>query len=170
MAGTTPRKKKTVKQLLAEAQRAVRTVPICTRADLVDEFELLESRITKAKEAAGDSLAGADTAAMEARLAVLKEEMADASITFKIRALPDREFTKLVAEHPGRKGNKADELLGMNIDEVVEQLIKRGTVEPEMDGGDWEQLLGEVLNRATYEQLTNAAWSVNKQDVSVPFS
>jgi hypothetical protein len=170
VAASTPRKKKNVKQLLAEAQRAVRTVDICTRADLVDEYEILESRIAKKKEAAGDSLAGADTAAMEARLAALKEEMADASITFKIRALPDREFTKLVAEYPARKGNKPDEVLGMNIDDVVEQLIRRGTEEPEMDGGDWEKLLGEVLNKATYEQLTNAAWSVNRQDVSVPFS
>lgn len=148
----------------------MRTVDICTRADLVDEYETLEAKVRKAKESpAADSLAGADTSAWEARMAELRDEMAESTIRFRIRALPDREFTKLITEYPAREGNKADAVLGMNIDEVVEQLIRRGTVEPELDAADWEVLLGEVLNRATYEQLTNAAWSVNKQDVSVPF-
>lgn len=170
MAGPSPRKKKNVKALLASAQRAIRTVTICTRADLVDEYETLEARLRKAKEStAADSLAGVDTSDLEARMAELREQMDDASLTFKIRALPDREFTRLVADNPARDGNKHDLVFGANLDEVVEQLIRRGTEEPELDAADWEVLLGEVLNKATYEQLTNAAWSVNKQDVSVPF-
>lgn len=165
MAGPSPRKKN-VKALLRGSQRAVRNVKICTRADLVDEAETVEARIRKAKET--DSLAP-DVSDLEARLAELREQMEDASIEFRIRALPRREFTKLITENPAREDNKHDAVLGMNIDEVVEQLIRRGTEEPELDAADWEILLGDVLNQATYKQLTNAAWSVNEHDVSIPF-
>lgn len=170
MAGTTPRKKKSVKQLLSEAQRAVRTVDVCTRADLVDEAERLEARIERAKASAGDSLAGApDVSDLDARLAELKEEMADASITFKIRGLAERKYTQLIAQHPPRAGNDGDKAMGFHVDDVVEQLIRLGTEEPKLDLDDWTLLLEDVLNKATYAQLTNAAWAVNARDVSVPF-
>lgn len=170
MAASTPRKKKNVKQLLAGAQRAFRTVDICTRADLVDEYETIEARLEKAK-ADSNSIGGhPDIPVLTERLEQLREEMRDATLTFKIRGLPQRQYTELLAQHPPRKDDKRDALLGMNIDAVVEQLIRQGTVEPELDDDDWEQLLGDVINVATYEQLTNAAWSVNNKDVSAPFS
>jgi len=170
MAGPSPRKKqKNIKALLAGAQRAVRTVTVCTRADLVDEYETLEAQLKQLSEGA-DSLAGADGAPeLRARLDALRAEMDDASITFRIRGLPQRTYTSLLAQHPPRKDDKRDALLGFNIDDVIEQLIRLGTEEPELDDEDWERLLGDVINKADYERLTNAAWSVNTQDVSAPF-
>lgn len=169
----TPRKaatlKRSVKELIATAQRAVRTVDICLRADLVDEYELLEARIAKAKEAAQESLGGVDTGAMEARMAELRAEMAENSVTFRIRGLPKREFAELASQYPPREDNQRDAFVGFNLDEVVEQLIRRGTEEPVLDEDDWLALLGEALNTATYEKLTAAAWAVNKVDVSAPF-
>jgi hypothetical protein len=168
MAANTPRKKKNVKQLLAEAQRAVRTVKVCTRADLAEEYETLETRLAKAK-ADNNSIGGnPQVAELSAQLEELREQLRDATIEVKIRGLPRRDYTKLVAAHAPREGNKADAMLGMNVDEVVEQLIKRGTFSPDLDAEDWEFLLGDVTE-ATYEQLTNAAWSANNRDVSVPF-
>jgi hypothetical protein len=170
VAGTAPRKKQNVKALLAGAQRAVRTVEVCTRADLADEYGTLDARIKKARADGADSLAGSpELPEMIARLDELRDEMRAASITFKLRALPRREYTQVVAQNPPREGEKADALLGMNIDEVIEQLIRRGTEEPELDAADWEVLLGEALNQATYAQLTDAAWSLNTRDVTTPF-
>lgn len=169
MAASTPRKKKQdVKKLIAESKRAVRTVQVCLRADLVDEYETLQAKLRKLD--AGDSLGGhPDAGPITDRLAELRGQMEDATVEFRIQGLARRAYTALVAEHPAREGNKADEMLGMNIDDVVEQLIRRGTIDPVLDDDDWTALLEDALTEATYEALTNAAWSANKRDVSVPF-
>lgn len=168
MAATTPRKKN-VKALIAQAKRAVRSVDVCLRADLADEFELLDAKIAKAKEAAQDSLAGADTGEWEARQAELRADMAESSVTFRIRGLPKKDFAELVSQYPPREDNQRDAFVGFNLDEVVEQLIRKGCEEPDLDEDDWIALLGEALNTATYEKLTAVAWAVNKVDVSAPF-
>lgn len=169
MAGPSPHKKD-VKKLIRAAKRAVRRVPVCLRADLVDEYETLEAQLNKAKAAAEDSLGGDPRVAeLTARLEELRAEMGEATVEFVIRALPEKQFTKVLTEHPPREGDKRDAVMGWNIDDVVEQLIRRGTEEPNLDDEDWQILLEETLNRATYAQLTNAAWSVNDKDVSVPF-
>lgn len=169
MAASTPRKKKNVKELLARSQRAVRVVDICTRADLVDEAEKLETRLERARADQSSIGGNPDVPALEQQLAELREQMEEATITFRIRGLSQRKYTEVVAQHPPRKDDKRDALLGMNIDDVIEQLIKLGTEEPQLDDDDWQILLDDVLNQATYVQLTDAAWSVNAKDVSVPF-
>lgn len=169
MAASTPRKKQDVKKLIAESRRAVRTVQICTRADLGDEYETLEARLAKAKDDNNSIGGNPQIPELTVRIGELREQMREATIEFKIRGLSRRRYTEIVAKHPPREGNKADAMLGMNIDDVVEQLIKLGTFEPELDDEDWETLLEDTLTEATYEALTNAAWSANKRDVSVPF-
>lgn len=170
MAASTPRKKKNVKQLLAESKRPVRTVNICTRADLVDEYETLEARLEKAKNEANSIGGSPAVPEITARLEELREQMDEASIEFRIRGLPQRQFTALVAKYPPREDNKADAYVGYNIDDVVEQLIRHGTEEPVLDDEDWQMLLEETLNNVTWDQLVNAAWNVNRVDVATPFS
>jgi hypothetical protein len=170
MAASTPRKKQTVKTLIRTAKRAVRTVRICTRADLVDEAETLEAQLEKAKEE-NTSIGGSPQLPhLAERLAELRQLMDDATIVFRIRALPQRKLTEVIAQHPPREGNPRDKVLGFHVDDVIEQLIRQGTEEPALDDDDWQILLEETLNAATYAQLTNAAWNVNDKDVSAPFS
>jgi hypothetical protein len=170
MAGPSPQKKKQdVKALLAGAKRAIRRVPICTRADLQDEYETLLAKQQAAQKDDGSASLAGPPAEFAARLDELREEMREATLEFVIRGLPRRKFTELVQANPAREGDKADALLGFNVDEVVEQLIRQGTESPVLDADDWQTLLGDTLTDAQYEQLTNAAWAVNKRDVTVPF-
>jgi hypothetical protein len=170
MAGPSPQKKKqNVKALLAGAQRAVRRVQICTRADLQDEYEtVLAQQQAAQKEDGSASLAG-PPAEFAARLDELREEMRESTLEFVIRGLPRRKYTELVQANPAREDNKADAVLGFNVDEVVEQLIRLGTESPDLDADDWRTLLEDTLTEAQYEALTNAAWAANNRAVSVPF-
>lgn len=161
--------KKDVKALLANAQRPIRKLDICTRGDLVDAYETLDARLKALGDV--DQLGGhPDAAPIRAQLEALREQMRDSEITFVIRGLDPREYTKLLAQHPPRDGVAQDKAMGFNVDEMVDKLIRLGTEEPELDEEDWENLFGRAINKATYAQLTNAAWSANAIDVSVPFS
>jgi len=163
-----PRKKKSAKELIRGAQRRVEVASVCTRPDLVDEYQQIQDRIAAAKEGA-DSLAGVP-ADVAARLDELKEQIEDSTIDFKIRGLPSKEYTQLAAKYPPRPDNRADMLAGgVNTDEIVEQLIKLGTVDPILDEEDWQALLGDALNNHSYQQLTQAAWVANNIGVSAPF-
>lgn len=170
MAGTTPRKKKDVKDLIRGAKLPVEKATVCIRPDLVEEYETVAARLAKAKEGS-DSLAGdPELPGLTARLAELKAEIEEATIEFRIRGLPSKEYTKLAAQYPAREGNRLDILAGgVNTDEIVEQLIKLGTVDPILDEEDWQHLLGEAVTNVGYQRLTEAAWAANNVGVSAPF-
>lgn len=170
-APTAKRSKRDVKALLATARRPERSVDICVRADLQDRYAELERKIMDLEAKTGASLAGnAEARSTAEAQAELRDKMLDASVRFTLRGLSRREWTDLVAQYPPREGNEADKAMGFNIDDFVEALIRASIVEPALDDDDWRTLLEDVLTEATYEVLTNAAWSVNKRDVSVPFS
>lgn len=166
----TPRKKKNVKDLIRGAKLPVEKVDVCTRPDLVDEYEDLHARVLAARESP-ESLGGdPELAAWTARLEELQAEIEDTTIEFKIRGLSRPEYTKLAAEHPAREGNNKDLLAGgVNVDEIAEQLIKLGTIDPILDEDDWQEFLANVVNNASYTKLTLAAWAANNRDVSAPF-
>lgn len=170
MAASTPRKKKSVKDLIRSAQLPLEKAKICTRPDLVDEYEALAADLAAAKTDR-DSLAGnPQIPRLEERLAELKEQIEEATIEFKIRGLPAEQYTKLAAKYPAREGDRMDIAAGgVNRDEIAEQLIRLGTVDPILDEDDWQYLLGTALNNVGYQQLTLTAWAANNIPVSAPF-
>lgn len=169
MAATTPRKKKNVKDLIRGAKLPVEKVKICTRPDLIDEYEELATRVAVAR-GNPTSISGApELPTWDARLEELKGEIEDTTIEFKIRGLPQPQYTALAAKYPAREGNQKDLLAGgVNVDEMAEQLIKLGTIDPVLDEEDWLALLTGVSN-VGYTKLTLAAWAANNRDVSAPF-
>lgn len=170
MAATTPRKKKNVKDLIRGAKLRLETAAVCIRPDLVNEYETIQARIVQAKEGV-DSLAGApELPELTGRLEELRAEIEESTIEFKIRGLPSKQYTQLAAKYPPRQGNRADVLAGgVNVDEIVEELIKLGTEDPVLDEEDWQLLLGGAMNNHGYQQLTTAAWAANNLGVSAPF-
>lgn len=160
---------------LADARPAERTVQLCLRGDLVVEFEELERDLETARKSAGDSLAGgSDVVVVSQQIEELRERMKTATKTFRLRALPRRQWRDLVAAHPPRRGEDGkvvdSDAIGVNADTYFETIIRACTVEPQLSDEQWTRLLDEVLTDRQFDTLSDAAWGLNRRDVEVPFS
>lgn len=171
--------KKDFKKLLADAQLPVKTVPICLRGDLVADFEETERALQEAHKQRGDSLAGgSELGELAEKLEALQVEMREHFYTFRIQALPKREFRALVAKHGPRrvvgedgeeKIHEDDKYIGVNTASFFEALMRACLVDPVLGDDDWTAL-DSKLTDSQWDSLSTAAWSVNRSDVDVPFS
>lgn len=159
-----------ITEALAGAKLPEKTVPICLRGDLQAEFERLEAQLVEAQRGTSDSLAaGGRVRELAEQIEALRAEMAAATVTFVLRAVPRRRWTALVAEHPPRDDQQLDRVLGVNEETFTSVLIRECTVDPQMAGEQWDRL-DEALTEFQWQKLFNAAWSLNARDVDVPFS
>lgn len=170
---------KNFKTMLAEAKLPERTVPICLRGDLVADFEEAERLLVEANNNRGDSLdGGSELGSLAERVESLREQMREHFYTFRLRALPRRDWRALVAEHPPRRMDTADgdpevheddRYIGVNAETFFDAIVRACLVDPELDEQEYTHLLA-VLSDKQYESLTAAAWGVNRSDVDIPFS
>lgn len=150
-------------------------VTICLRGDLQVEFEQLEDRLTKALGSVADSLDGTGAAELAEQIEALRRQMEDHSITFTLRAHARPAWKQLLAEHPPRKGDDGaplddDRYVGVNTETFFAALVRSSVVDPELDDDDWRLLLDERLTDRQFDNLSNAAWNLNRRDVDIPFS
>lgn len=159
-----------IDELLADARLAEDEVPICLRPDLLADYRAAAGELEAAERAQRDdgSLDGGGIAAARAAVGELRSRMLAASVTFRVRALPQRRWTALYAEHPPRDGDQDDTKVGFNRDTFYDALVRECTVEPQMSDGQWSTLL-DHLSTAQYATLKTTAWTVNNVDVDVPF-
>lgn len=167
---------KNFKAMLGDSKRPERSVEICMRGDLVADFEQAERELKVAISKATDSLAGASTGDIAARLEALTAQMQDHTYPFRLRSMPRHEFRAMVAAHPPRRdpdSNEVDErdrYVGINSDTFYEALIRACVIDPELDEDDWRRLLGEALTDSQFDALADAAWRLNRGEIDVPFS
>lgn len=147
-----------------------------------------------------DRLVGKSAARQIAeRMEALRQEMLDSTVVFELRGMPRFRFRALVDAHPSRRnaegGIVQDDLPGVNAETFYDALIRKSVVSPALDDEDWANLLGvhvehegpcrlddetvdnpdcpcreEVLTSRQVDQLSRAAWNLNRHEVSVPFS
>jgi hypothetical protein len=163
-----------VSDLIAEARPAERSVELCLRADLVAEVEDLRRQLATAKAATRQSLADAPAAGIEERIAAVKTQMAESTITVVLRAVPRRRWLRLINEHPPRDGDHADKNIGVNTATFFDAAIRACWVSPTISTDDLATLLGDesrdgALSAAQFDQLAEAAWTVNARATNVPF-
>jgi hypothetical protein len=180
-----------IEALIRASRRAERTVPICLRGDLVAEFEDLErqleddvNRATPLDKRLGQTPPGHATAE---KMLALREQMGASTVVFRLRALAPSRWAELRAEHPPRKAEDGSELdadsLGINIETFFKPLVRESVVYPVLTDTAWSMLLGEEdddpddpdagtrgLSNRQFEDLSGAAWVLNRAEVSIPFS
>jgi hypothetical protein len=166
-----------IKSLIAAAKLPERTVPICLRGDLVAEHEELDRQLEEANRRDSDSLAGSGAGDLVDQIEALQEEMRAATVTFRLRALPKPRWRALLAEHPPRrdaddKPDPEDAAIGVNQETFWDAIARACLIEPEVDDETWALMAGPdgKLTDRQIGQLADAAWAVNRGDVSVPFS
>jgi hypothetical protein len=95
--------------------------------------------------------------------------MQASTVTLRLRALPRMEYRRMLGEHPQREGNAADESFGANSDTFFEALLRASVVDPTLSAEQWDRLLAAITD-GQFDVLVTAALSLNRRDVSVPFS
>jgi hypothetical protein len=166
--------KKNFAAMLAEAKLPERTVQVCLRGDLVAEHEKLNAELELIEKKAVDTLAGNGGAELAERIAALESEMRDNAYPFVVRAMPTARYRAFKADFPVRVGeggevDKRDEVFDFNADTGFEPLLRLSLVDPDLDDGQWAQLMGTLTERQ-FEDLAGAAWMLNRGEIDVPFS
>lgn len=159
-----------IDELLAQARLAEDQVQICLRPDLLASYKAATVALEEADRAhkADGSLEAAGKLAAAAAVDALREQMLAASVTFTVRALPQRRWTSLYGEHPPRDADQDDLRVGFNRDTFYDVLVRECVVEPALTADQWTLLL-DRLSAAQYASLKTTAWMVNNADVDVPF-
>lgn len=159
-----------INELLASARLAEDEVPICLRPDLLAQYKAAVTALENAEQEQkrNGSLAGGGKTAAQATLDELRGQMLAASLTFTVRALPQKRWGQLYGEHPPRESDEGDARTGFNRDTFYEALVRECVVDPQMTGEQWDALLAH-LSTAQYATLKTTAMQVNSSDVDVPF-
>lgn len=157
-------------EIIRQARLPESVVPVCVRGDLAAEVEELNRRLAELKERPTDRLVGNPEARRIAeQIEALRAEMAEATVKFRLRALPHREYAKLEAQHPPRKDDDRDTTVGFNLETFPEPLIRACLVEPQLDDDAWQHLI-DSLTFHQWDALFTAALMLNRREVSIPFS
>lgn len=153
-----------------------KSVTVCLHADLQAEHEELERQLQDALTAPRDSLAaGSNAKEISEQMQALEELMRQHTVVFKFRALTRPKWKAVFAAHPPRKvegggQDDRDKYIGVNTETFFEAIIRACCVEPELPEDVWRLLLDERLTDRQFDELSNAAWALNRSDVDVPFS
>jgi hypothetical protein len=164
----------TLKDLIKQAHRPEKNVPVCLRGDLRASWEDLEQQLAGLHKRPRTSLAdpGSDgeAAAIVEQMKAIEDEMREATVSVRLRALERDGYRALLKEHPPREDEPADGAMGVNSDTFYQPLILKCWIEPaELDEAGRKELL-QLLTQAQYDSLATAAVQVNRGTVDVPFS
>lgn len=160
--------------LLKAAKLPEKAIQVCLRGDLTAEFERLERQLEEARRRPADSLGGDGTGAIVERMDDLRQQMLDNSYEFRLRAMPRPAWRAFIGEHPPRQTDdgevdERDKFIGVNLETFHPALIRRCLVDPQLDERQWHEL-EQVLTDRQFDTLADAAWSLNRRDVDIPFS
>lgn len=161
------------KALLAGAKLPEATVSICLRGDLVADHEAAERELEQALNATSNSLAGNGAAAIAERIEGLEAQMQEHTYEFRLRALPRPAWRALVVAHPPRQTEAGEieptDRTGVNSETFYEAMIRACLIDPELTDEQWATL-NEALTDRQFQDLSDAAWGLNRREVDIPFS
>jgi hypothetical protein len=184
---------KDFKAIIRGAKLPETTVPVCLHADLVAEFEQASRELAEAQRSPLDSLAGTGMQEIAQRIENLRTKMGEHTIDFRLRGMPRSRWKAFIADHPPRKDesgavDERDKYIGVNTNTFGMALVRLSVVDPDLDDEDWRILLGDTeaerarreaagepvedgkLTDRQFDELSNAAWGLNRGEVDIPFS
>lgn len=171
-----------------QPQRRVESTMVCLRADLVAQFHEADAVLAQLRAeaaASGNRLASGaretDEMRKQARVVrKLEQQIVDAQVTFTFTGMRKDEFRALCDDHPPRKGNHMDHMVGYDREAVVEAMVRQSLTAPTFedctdrecehaDCGTWQQLIS-VINPSEWGELRDTANLANSSVVDAPKS
>lgn len=143
--------------IAATVKRPRQTVRLCLRADL---FAARDRLVRELAGASSDTLAGPSPSVRD-KLAALDLEMEAATADFIFEAVSRATFTAIEDANPSTDDGPSRDFMA--------ELIAASVVEPEMTKAQVDELFG-LLSDGQTQVIEDAAWTVNRETGSVPFS
>lgn len=161
--------------LIRAGKRRRAEYKVCTDPDLTDAYDEAVSRRAQIMRQAKDSLAGADTAEVDAEIEQLLPQIEEQTVTLVFESLPRPAFKDMMDRHPPRRNAEGaiehiEDQIGVNFDPFFDELVRASVVSPKLADEDLTYLLEELLNDRQWVEVTDVVWLLNKRSVSVPFS
>lgn len=154
-----------IAEILAKAKPREHTVRICLAGDVAAEVDRLEAQLAAVSEWKATSIADQHPGVEIAeQIAAARERMREAEVEFTFRALGAKAWSDLVAQHPGKTADEA-----WDAETLAPALVAASAVDPVMTSEQVDELF-ESLNNGQRDELIAAAWQVNGEATSVPFS
>jgi hypothetical protein len=155
-----------ISDILNRAKPRETTLPIYLDGSAASEVEQLERQLAGLADTwAPDSLAATDPSKdLAQQIQAARTRMQESAVEFRLRALGDKVWSDLLAAHPAKN---ADELWDPTT--FPKALVAACCLDPVMTESEVGQLY-EVLNEGQRGELFRAAYSVNTEATSIPFS
>lgn len=160
-----------IDHLLATARRQTRSITVCLRGDLVDEYVAAGARILELNQqhAGRESLAGIpEVTDLTERMDVLKADMEANSSAIRLEALPPSVFSALMVAHPPREDRPDDQRMGVNQSTFFEAVLPLSAVDPKLTPERAASLI-DWMNQRQWSEMMNMIWTLNLGDVDIPF-
>jgi hypothetical protein len=155
-------------EILAKAAPPELVVPLVVGGDQLNRIRELERELANAGPPV--SLADRNPATVIGeQIVALQEEMRGTEVEFKLRAVVGREWGRLHAARPVRTREESTDAFSDRLTAWLCVLVAKTCIEPAMTAEQVGQL-AERLPGAAWEKLTDSAWALNYNEVSVPFS
>lgn len=181
-------KKLSVKERVRRAKQSgqtllnTRTIDVWLGAD-VNLLDAYSEAMAASQADAGESPRGRrlDSASGRAeaarRVEELRAQLEEFRVPWKVRALSDREWERVLAANPPRKDGDAvhpDDAAGWNSRTMGKALVRAGSVEHGLDEDDWAFLLGDEttdgqMPPGEIDKISAAVFRLTRRPVDVNF-
>lgn len=158
-----------VRALIASARRRESNFRLCLSGDLVAEHQALEAELDALMKQGGWTAAADDdenpTVVIAEKIRDVEARMAEHTVDLRLRALKRVEWEELLEAHPAREGRDEP----WNLSALLPALLAACLCDPEMTVAQVDDLL-DVINEGQRQALGAAAFEVNQEATTVPFS
>lgn len=160
--------------LLDDAKLPETTKSVCLRGDLAAEHEQLDAELETLIARPNPKMGDDGRVALRQRLLELEEQMKAATYPVRLRAMPKPKWRKFKAEHPPRTKadgtyEENDAVIGVNTETVWEPLLRACMVDPVLTDEQFDAMQDKLTDRQ-FQDLSWAAWLLNRGEIDVPFS
>lgn len=158
------------KAIKGKYRRYEAKVPVCLDGVALGDLDAAKAELERLLEAGPDS----DTAtlggdpelnAAKQRVAELEQICAEATVDFRVRAVPRSVYRMLEAQHPD-----PEQKLAWAKEGFSKALIQACLVDPVVTDDEFTELLDEMVNGGTFEELFDACWSICNTQQRAPFT
>jgi hypothetical protein len=157
-----------IESIIGETEPAETSVTLCVKGSLRAEYERLDAQLGDIEQAISN-LAGGDTAGITSRMAELRKQMLAYERTFNLRAVEPLPWSNLVARRPVKTPGMTDEDYAPLYYAWVCEVVAVSVVDPVMTP-DQAARFRDRLSAGDWQKLANAAWNVNDDSSTIPFS
>jgi hypothetical protein len=159
-----------IESIIGETEPAETAVTICVKGSLRAEYERLDAQLGGITQAVTNLAGEGPGTAIVARMDELREQMREFERTFVLRAVtPRRAWRNVRARMPVKQEGQNEEDWADLYHPWVCEVVSKSAASPEMTPEQVERL-ADRLSDGDWSKLAAAAWSVNDDSSSIPFS